>query len=411
MFEQSSLFSISQDAVSVGQFTVQIKTALENNQLFQNAWVKGEISNLSQPASGHLYFTLKDSQAALRCVMWRSQVARLLQMPKEGDAVEVKGSVTVYEKSGQYQLVTTLIRPAGEGKLYQAFLETKQKLENEGLFDSSHKRPIPYLPKTIGIVTSATGAAVRDMLHTIERRYPLARVVLAPATVQGDAAANELIAALQRLNEEVHPDVILIGRGGGSLEDLWCFNDETLARTIYTSEAPVISGVGHETDFTIADFVADLRAPTPTAAAELATPDQQEFLLQLDSASVYFEAMISEKIAGLHVDLEDQKRLLNLLSPEKQLILHRENLRTLSETQKRMMQQRITSLAQALNHAKESLELLTPQNVLKRGYAIVYKEGNTISSVNEASVDDKIQIQFSDGKLNATVNTIETQKE
>jgi exodeoxyribonuclease VII large subunit len=411
MFEQSSLFSISQDTVSVGQFTVQIKTALENNQLFQNAWVKGEISNLSQPASGHIYFTLKDSQAALRCVMWRSQVARLLQMPKEGDAVEVKGSVTVYEKSGQYQLVTTLIRPAGEGKLYQAFLETKQKLENEGLFDSSHKRPIPYLPKTIGIVTSATGAAVRDMLHTIERRYPLARVVLAPATVQGDAAANELIAALQHLNEEVHPDVILIGRGGGSLEDLWCFNDEVLARTIYASEAPVISGVGHETDFTIADFVADLRAPTPTAAAELATPDQQEFLLQLDSASVYFEAMISEKLAGLQADLEDQKRLLNLLSPEKQLILHRENLRTISETQKRMIQQRITSLVQALNHAKESLELLTPQNVLKRGYAIVYKDGNTISGVNEANVDDKIQIQFSDGKLNATVNTIETQKE
>jgi exodeoxyribonuclease VII large subunit len=319
--------------------------------------------------------------------------------------------VTVYEKSGQYQLVTTLIRPAGEGKLYQAFLETKQKLENEGLFDSSHKRPIPYLPKTIGIVTSATGAAVRDMLHTIERRYPLARVVLAPATVQGDAAANELIAALQHLNEEVHPDVILIGRGGGSLEDLWCFNDEVLARTIYASEAPVISGVGHETDFTIADFVADLRAPTPTAAAELATPDQQEFLLQLDSASVYFEAMISEKLAGLQADLEDQKRLLNLLSPEKQLILHRENLRTISETQKRMMQQRITSLAQALNHAKESLELLTPQNVLKRGYAIVYKEGNTISGVDEANVDDKIQIQFSDGKLNATVNTIETKKE
>ncbi len=411
MFEQTSLFSISQDALSVAQFTNQIKSALENNLLFQNVWVKGEISNLSKPASGHLYFTLKDSQAALRCVMWRSQVARLLQMPKEGDAVEVKGSVTVYEKSGQYQLVTNLIRPAGEGKLYQAFLETKQKLENEGLFDASHKRPIPYLPKTIGIVTSATGAAVRDMLHTIERRYPLARVVLAPATVQGDAAAKELIAALQRLNNEVHPDVILIGRGGGSLEDLWCFNDEALARAIYASEAPVISGVGHETDFTIADFVADLRAPTPTAAAELATPDQKEFLLQLDSASVYFEAMITEKMATLHANLDDEKRLLNLLSPEKQLALHRENLRTLSETQTRIMQQKLSHVRQQLNHAKESLELLTPQNVLKRGYAIVYKEETPISSVNAVTVDDKIQIQFSDGNLNATLNTIEPQKE
>ena len=411
MFEQTSLFSISQDALSVAQFTNQIKSALENNLLFQNVWVKGEISNLSKPASGHLYFTLKDSQAALRCVMWRSQVARLLQMPKEGDAVEVKGSVTVYEKSGQYQLVTTLIRPAGEGKLYQAFLETKQKLENEGLFDASHKRPIPYLPKTIGIVTSATGAAVRDMLHTIERRYPLARVVLAPATVQGDAAAKELIAALQRLNDKVHPDVILIGRGGGSLEDLWCFNNEALARAIYASEAPVISGVGHETDFTIADFVADLRAPTPTAAAELATPDQQEFLLQLDSASVYFEAMITEKMATLHANLDDEKRLLNLLSPEKQLALHRENLRTLSETQTRIMQQKLSHVRQQLKHAKESLELLTPQNVLKRGYAIVYKEETPISSVDAVTVDDKIQIQFSDGNLNATVNTIEPQKE
>lgn len=411
MFEQTSLFSFSQDALSVAQFTSQIKAALENNQLFQNVWVKGEISNLSQPASGHLYFTLKDSQAALRCVMWRSQVARLLHKPKEGDAVEVKGSVTVYEKSGQYQMVTTLIRPAGEGKLYQAFLETKQKLEDEGLFDSKHKRPIPFLPKTIGIVTSATGAAIRDMLHTIERRYPLARVVIAPATVQGDAAAKELIRSLETLNSMIHPDVILIGRGGGSLEDLWCFNDEALARAIYASEAPVISGVGHETDFTIADFVADLRAPTPTAAAELATPDQQEFLLQLDSMSVYFENMIETKITELNSNLKDQKRLLNLLSPEKQLSLHRDSLNSLAESQTRLIKQKLQNYAQMLAHAKESLELLTPENVLKRGYAIVYKNDKTISSVDGVELQDEIQVQFSNGKLTSIVKNIETKKE
>ena len=411
MFEQTSLFSFSQDALSVAQFTSQIKAALENNQLFQNVWVKGEISNLSQPASGHLYFTLKDSQAALRCVMWRSQVARLLHKPKEGDAVEVKGSVTVYEKSGQYQMVTTLIRPAGEGKLYQAFLETKQKLEDEGLFDSEHKRPIPFLPKTIGIVTSATGAAIRDMLHTIERRYPLARVVLAPATVQGDAAAKELIRSLETLNSTIHPDVILIGRGGGSLEDLWCFNDEALARAIYASEAPVISGVGHETDFTIADFVADLRAPTPTAAAELATPDQQEFLLQLDSMSVYFENMIETKITELNSNLKDQKRLLNLLSPEKQLALHRDSLNSIAESQSRLIKQKLQNYAQMLSHVKESLELLTPENVLKRGYAIVYKNDKTISSVDGVELQDEIQVQFSNGKLTSIVKNIETKKE
>ena len=403
MFEQQSLFSTSQDALSVTQITSKIKAALENNLLFQNVWIKGEISNLSKPKSGHLYFTLKDSQASMRCVMWRSQVAKLVHFPKEGDAVEVKGSVTVYEKSGQYQLVTTLIRPAGEGQLYQEFLRTKQKLEDEGLFDESHKRAIPFIPKKIGIVTSPSGAAIRDIIHTITRRYPLAEVTLAPATVQGNAAANELINALNRLNEDIKPDVILIGRGGGSLEDLWCFNDEALARTIFTSEAPVISGVGHETDFTIADFVADLRAPTPTAAAELATPDQQEFLLQLDSMNVYFENTLVEKINVLKTSLSDQQRYLALLSPEKQILLNKQSILALVEQQKQLINQQLSSYKQTLNHAIEKMEMLTPENTLKRGYAIVFKNEQPISSVNHVALDDTIKIQLADGKIISTV--------
>ncbi|MEJ2759898.1 MAG: exodeoxyribonuclease VII large subunit, partial [Anaerolineales bacterium] len=242
----------------------------------QDIWIRGEISNLSLPKSGHMYFTLKDAQASIRCVMWRSQVSRLLNLPQEGEAVEVHGSVSVYEAGGQYQLYADQIRPAGEGQLYQEFLKLKNKLEAEGLFDPDRKRPIPAAPKVVGVVTSPTGAAIRDMLNTLRRRYPLTAVVLAPASVQGESAPAEVAAAILRLNEYAHPDVILVGRGGGSIEDLWAFNSELVARAIAASPAPVISGVGHETDFTIADFVADLRAPTPTAAAELASPDQME---------------------------------------------------------------------------------------------------------------------------------------
>ena len=266
---------------SVTDLTRYLRELLESDELLQDVWVKGEVSNFSRPASGHLYFTLKDSSASLRCVMWRNAVIRQSFTPRDGDAIEVHGSISIYEVGGQYQLYADIFRPAGEGALYQEFLRLKAKLEAEGLFAPERKRPIPPKPKRIGIVTSPTGAALQDMLNTLQRRYPLVEVVLAPTPVQGDEAPARIIAALQNVAEIAHPDVIILARGGGSIEDLWAFNDERVARAIAASPIPVITGVGHETDFTIADFVADLRAPTPTAAAELATPNQADLRLDL----------------------------------------------------------------------------------------------------------------------------------
>src|SRR5512134_1641005 len=265
---QPTLFSTQQWTVS--KLTFYIRKLLEENEVLQDVWVQGEISNLSRPASGHVYFTLKDSSAALKCVMWKTSALRLRMGLQDGMEVEVHGRIGVYEVSGQYQLYADQIRPVGEGALYQEFMRLKSMLEAEGLFASERKRPIPMFPHRIGIVTSATGAALRDMLNTLRRRLPLVEVILAPSPVQGVEAPPALVKALQSLVLQ-SPDVILLARGGGSIEDLWAFNDERVVRAVANSRVPVICGVGHETDFTLSDFAADLRAPTPTAAAELAT--------------------------------------------------------------------------------------------------------------------------------------------
>ena len=250
---------------SVTDLTRYLRELLESDELLQDVWVQGEVSNLSRPASGHLYLTLKDDSASLRCVMWRNAVLRQGFVPRDGDAIQVHGAISIYEAGGQYQLYADIFRPAGEGALFQEFLRLKALLETEGLFDPQRKRPIPSRPRCIGIVTSPTGAALQDMLNTLKRRYPLVEVVLAPTPVQGDAAPLGIITALHDVVRVANPDVIILARGGGSIEDLWAFNDERVARAIAASPVPVITGVGHETDFTIADFVSDLRAPTPTA--------------------------------------------------------------------------------------------------------------------------------------------------
>ena len=258
--QQGSLFaSIS---LSVSDVTHYLRELMDSDDLLRDVWVTGEISNYSQPASGHVYFTLKDQNAALKCVMWKPQAMRLRFPMQSGMAIEAHGAISIYEQGGQYQLYVDTIRPAGEGTLYQEFNRLKAQLEAEGLFDSQRKRMLPEAPAMIGIVTSPTGAALQDMLNTLRRRYPLAEVVVAPAAVQGDAAPKEIVAALKRLNSVSGLEVILLARGGGSLEDLWAFNDERVVRAVASSRTPVISGVGHETDFTLSDFAADLRAPT-----------------------------------------------------------------------------------------------------------------------------------------------------
>ncbi len=260
--EQFSLFQ-PKNVLKVSQLTTYLRQLLEDDPILQDVWVEGEISNYAQPSSGHLYFTLKDGDAAIRCVMWRNAAQRMNFAPREGMAVQAHGSMGIYETSGQVQLYVDTMTPAGEGALFQEFLRLKAKLDAEGLFEDELKRQPPWLPKVIGIVTSPTGAALQDMLNTITRRYPVAEVVLSPTPVQGIDAPAGIVAALERLNRDVTPDVILIGRGGGSIEDLWAFNDEAVARAVAASEAPIISGVGHETDFTLTDFAADRRAPTP----------------------------------------------------------------------------------------------------------------------------------------------------
>ncbi|HEX9597713.1 MAG TPA: exodeoxyribonuclease VII large subunit, partial [Anaerolineales bacterium] len=283
--EQLPMFEQEQAIWSVREISRYLRDLIESTEPLQNIWVQGEISNFSRPKSGHWYFTLKDTTAQLPCVMWRTAAELQLTVPEDGESVQVHGGLSVYEAGGRYQLYVDEIRPAGEGKLYQDFLRLKAKLEAEGLFALERKRALPGLPRRIGIVTSPVGAALRDILNTITRRFPLAEVIVAPAAVQGPEAPAQLAAALRRLNQFAQPDLILLARGGGSLEDLAAFNSEKLARTIVASQAPVVCGIGHETDFTIADFAADLRAPTPTAAAELATPNKLDLAESLAELS------------------------------------------------------------------------------------------------------------------------------
>jgi exodeoxyribonuclease VII large subunit len=252
-------------ARSVSDVTRYLRDLFDSDDILRDVWVQGEISNFTRAASGHIYMTLKDAGAALRCVIWRTTAQRLQVAMQNGLAVEAHGAISIYERDGAYQLYIDALRPAGEGLLYQEFLRLKARLEAEGLFDEARKRPIPTFPRRIGLVTSPTGAALQDMLNTLRHRYPLAEVILAPSAVQGLEAPAELVRAIGALNRGTPPDVIILARGGGSLEDLWAFNDESVVRAVASSQAPIITGVGHETDFTLADFAADLRAPTPPA--------------------------------------------------------------------------------------------------------------------------------------------------
>ncbi len=388
--------------LTVSQITFHIRRQLESDLTLQDVWVEGEISNLSRPASGHIYFTLKDKTASLRCVMWKTDAARLRLNLRDGMAVEAHGKIAVYEPQGQYQLVANIVQPKGEGVLYQEFLRLKSMLEAEGLFDEERKRSIPALPRVIGIVTSATGAALRDMLNTLRRRLPLAKVILAPSPVQGLEAPPALVKALQLLNSHL-PDVILLARGGGSIEDLWAFNDEQVVRAVADSTAPVICGVGHETDFTLCDFAADLRAPTPTAAAELAT---QTTLADLQAQVGYFSSRMADSISNL---IADHRALVSALasrlkyvSPERRIQSEYQHLDGLSRRAFSALSHRIELQSRHVDGVSKRLLSLNPEAVLSRGYAIVtQKEGGAVvSSVNQAQ--GRMKVRVSDGEFSVT---------
>jgi exodeoxyribonuclease VII large subunit len=402
--QQEALFDAT-PRYSVSDLTRRLRALFESQPDLQEIWVLGEISNLSRPASGHLYFTLKDASAQLRCVMWRSEVGRLRFAPNEGLAVEVHGSVSVYEAGGQYQLYADALRPLGEGTLYAEFLRLKAKLEAEGLFDSRRKRMLPSRPRRIGIITSPSGAALHDMLQTLERRYPLAEVILAGAPVQGAQAPRALIRALEALVRlDSPPEVILLGRGGGSIEDLWAFNDEQLVRAVAACPVPVVSGVGHETDFTLVDFAADLRAPTPTAAAELATPVTRADLVEgLGEVQAGLTRSLQQELAGKRSQLEEVHDRLQLVSPAHRLLVERQRLDELGHGCQVAAAHRL-ALASARREALGArLSALDPLAVLGRGYALVTKDQVVVRHLAQVQIGDGLQVRLQDGEFDARV--------
>jgi exodeoxyribonuclease VII large subunit len=390
---------------TVTDLTRYLRELLESDELLQDVWVTGEVSNFSRPASGHVYFSLKDSSASLRCVMWRNAALRQSFTPRDGDAIEVHGAVSVYEAGGQYQLYADLFRQAGEGALYQEFLRLKALLEAEGLFAPERKRPIPLKPKRIGIVTSPTGAALQDMLNTLRRRYPLVEVVLAPTPVQGDEAPRGIITALHDVVRVANPDVIILARGGGSIEDLWAFNDEHVARAIAASPVPVITGVGHETDFTIADFVSDLRAPTPTAAAELATPNQADLRLDLSDLNDRLNRILQNFTSELRWAFKGLQSQLERNSP---LIQIQSNSQRVDELDRRLGASTSHLLQLARIHLTgliQHMDALNPMAVLERGFAIVTNQaGETIIRVRQVSRGEALNVQVSDGDFGVHVD-------
>lgn len=390
---------------SITELTRYLRGLLTQDDLLQDLWVQGEVSNVSRPSSGHLYFTLKDANSSLRCVMWKSAAVRQRIALKDGDAVEVHGNVDIYEAGGQYQLYVDLIRPVGEGALFQEFLRLKERLEAEGLFASERKRAIPPWPRTIGVVTSPSGAALRDILNTLRRRYPIARVVIAPTPVQGYEAPPGIITALENLNSLVRPDVILICRGGGSIEDLWAFNDENVARAIVASQAPIITGIGHETDFTIADFASDLRAPTPTASAELATPDKMEILASLQEMKQRVDRAHRTYVSHRKTQLQHIILQLGLVSPLNRILSHRQRLDERFYRMKLNMEHQLRLNQSRLESLRRRLDSLNPQAVLNRGYAIVSTlDGEIIHSVLQVQSGDCLSVNVKDGSFSVEVS-------
>jgi exodeoxyribonuclease VII large subunit len=397
---QPTLFSaLGAQQWTVSKLTFFIRRLLEENEVLQDVWVQGEISNLSRPASGHIYFTLKDAHAALRCVMWKTSAVRLGIPLQDGTAVEVHGKIGVYEVSGQYQLYADQIRPVGEGALYQEFMRLKAMLEAEGLFAPERKRLIPMFPKRIGIVTSATGAALRDMLNTLRRRLPLVEVILAPSPVQGIEAPPALVKAIRSLNYQL-PDVILLARGGGSIEDLWAFNDERVVRAVAMSAVPIICGVGHETDFTLCDFAADLRAPTPTAAAELATQITMiDLRASLENDKTRLLSATLKYLAEQKTSLSSLASQLRYVSPERRILSERQRVDELTRRAHSSLLHHLQLESAQIKGMQRRLDALNPNAVLARGYAVVTRkdDGSVVSRVARAS--DEMNVRVSDGEF------------
>jgi exodeoxyribonuclease VII large subunit len=388
---QHSLFP--PQSLTVSEITRYLRELFESDEILREVWVQGEVSNLSRPASGHIYFTLKDQGAALKCVIWKQTAWRIPLTLQNGMAIEAHGAIGVYDRDGQYQLYADAVRLTGEGALYQEYLRLKARLEAEGLFATERKRSLPEMPAAIGVVTSATGAALQDILYTLRRRFPLVEVVLAPVSVQGEEAPPQIVDAIRRLNLEPGIDLILVARGGGSLEDLWAFNDERVVRAIANSELPVITGIGHETDFTLSDFAADVRAATPTAAAEQAVPDRAELREQFVTVSSLLASDWQQRYNQERGLLVDAGRRLEMQSPA---------WRVRNDRQRHGLD----ILLECATGLRKRVVSLGPASVLKRGYAIVRTaQGELVTSVHQVQREDVLELRVTDGSILSQVLT------
>lgn len=393
-------------AFTIAQITQRLQDAIASAPDLTDIWIEGEVSEFRTIAgSGHTYLTLKDpvSGAMIKATIWRSAAARIGHMPRNGERVQARGDVGLYAARSEYQFNIRAVQPAGIGDLYLEFERLKAELTAEGVFEPARKRPLPVFPSVIGIVTSKEAAAFQDVLNVLRRRFPLARVVLSPSLVQGDDAPPQIVRALDRLNARPDIEVILLCRGGGSLEDLWAFNDERVVRAVASSRLPVISGVGHETDFTLADFAADLRAPTPSAAAEILTPDRADLQIQLNRTRADLNTAMMAALANRRDAIAAESRLLESLSPRFAIAGFRQRIDDLTVRLEASARRGVTARRERLRLTERTLYAASPQAILDRGYALVSDAQDVrISSIHETRTGDRLRIRFKDGTIETT---------
>ena len=402
---------MQQQVLSITQINEYLRGKMDEDRLLSQVAVRGEISNYKMYPSGHHYFTLKDENAALKCVMFKTNAARLRFRPENGMKVIAMGRITVYPRDGAFQLYCSAMTVDGVGDLYAAFEQLKAKLAAQGLFAPEHKKPLPRFPGTIGIITSSAGAAIHDMLRILNKRYPLTQVRLLPVRVQGAEAPGEIAAAIRYANRYRLADLLIVGRGGGSIEDLWAFNDERVAYAIYESQIPIISAVGHEPDVTISDYVADLRAATPSNAAELAVPDQAALLQSMDAAAANMMSLLSRQIRSARVRLDTLSHSPALRSPTGYLEQREKNLEHLKTRLIAAQTQQLQRLRQRFVGATAKLDAMSPLKVLTRGYSMVQNDdGTLLRSVSQTQPGSKVRVTLSDGSLTAVVSEIKEEK-
>lgn len=389
--------------ISVTDLNKYIKEKIDSDEYLNNVLVKGEISNYKHHYTGHLYFTLKDENSLIKCIMFKGYAANLKFEPRDGMKVTILGSVSVFERDGVYQIYCKAMQEDGLGSLYKAYEELKARLSKEGLFDQNHKKKIPLMPKCIGVLTSNTGAVIRDIINVSTRRNPNVYIKLLPVPVQGEGAAEKIVDAINLMNEKKLADVIILARGGGSLEDLWPFNEEIVARAIYNSELPVISAVGHETDFTIADFVADLRAPTPSAAAELAVPNIADISLKLEQYRNRYKLALKKKVEFMRLRYEKCMNSRVFKDPLQKI---NEKYIMIDMKVKRMQNSIVNLYNSKKTHLIKNvakIDALSPLKTLTRGYSIVQLNGKVVKSVGQIKKDDQIDIRLTDGTAKAKI--------